>query len=248
MRLRRMQGMRVNSPPRETPGVAERIVGLSHRLFEAASVDSTLSLVTQLAVENVPGCEHAGTSMTANGDGVRPGASTSDLARRLDEAQCEEGEGPCLDAISSRGLVPVPDLAQETRWPRFRPLAAAAGLGSILSVPLLYGDEVVGALNMYAGRPRGFDDADADFVLLYGFEGALAIGMARTHQHAALQAEQLQQALTSRDVIGQAKGIIMERERLTADQAFEVLRKASQHRNVKLRDVAEQVASTGQLP
>jgi len=101
---------------------------------------------------------------------------------------------------------------------------------------------------MYASRTHAFEESDDDFVLLYGFQAAQAFGLVRAQQQAALHAEQLQQALASRDVIGQAKGIIMERERVTADQAFEILRKASQHRNVKLREVAEQVASTGQVP
>ena len=117
-----------------------------------------------------------------------------------------------------------------------------------MSVPLTFDHEAVGALNMYASRTHAFEESDDDFVLLYGFQAAQAFGLVRAQQQAALHAEQLQQALASRDVIGQAKGIIMERERVTADQAFEILRKASQHRNVKLREVAEQVASTGQVP
>ena len=227
--------------------LADQLVELSRQLLKGATVGDVLARATEWATEQVPGCEHAGTCV-AEGDAVGPGPATSAVAARIDEAQCETGQGPCLESIASRGLVHVPALALESRWPRFRPLAAAAGLGSVLSVPLVFDEMVVGAINMYAGGQHAFDDTDHEFVLLYALEAALAVGLARAREQAAIQAGQLQQALLSRDVIGQAKGIIMERERVTADQAFDVLRRASQHHNVKLRELAEQVAATGQLP
>ena len=235
----------IGSP--STPGLAERILGLSHALLERTVAADVLVSATSLAVENVEGCRHAGTSMV-DGQAIRAAAATSNAARRLDEGQSEFGEGPCLDAIATRALVYTPDIAQEHRWPRLRPLAVAAGLGTVLSAPLIFDDQVVGAMNLYGEQAGALEGADRQFVLLFAFEAALAFALARAKEQAAEHAAQLQQALLSRDVIGQAKGILMERQRITADEAFDVLRKASQHLNVKLRNLAEHVVETGEIP
>src|SRR5207237_3684003 len=101
--------------------------------------------------------------------------------------------------------------------------AAATGVASVLSAPMVLDVDVVGSLNMYGERPEAFADADIQFARLFGFEVAMAFELVHAREQSAEQAEQFQQALLSRDVIGQAKGIIMERERITADQAFDIL-------------------------
>jgi GAF domain-containing protein len=237
--------MAVNTPDRGD--LAGRIVELSRQLLKQPTVDDVLRDVVRLAMQNVNGCEHAGAAVLENGKPV-PRACSGAFAQRLDVAQCENTEGPCVDAMSVRDLVQCPDIAQETRWPRFRPVAADAGLGSVLSAPLVFDDEVVGSMNLYNERPNGFTAADPQFVMLFAFESAMAFGLARANERSLEHARQLEQALISRDVIGQAKGIIMERQRVTAEEAFDLLRRASQHRNVKLRDLAEQVTRTGEVP
>ncbi len=134
-------------------------------------------------------------------------------------------------------------MATDERWPTFGPDAAARGIGSLISYKLA-ADDTVGALNLYGRRPRAFDDGGRDAASLLAIFASVVLAST----HARLQAVQLRQALESRDVIGQAKGILMERERVTADAAFDMLRRASQQVNRKLRDLAEDIASTGEEP
>jgi hypothetical protein len=157
------------------------------------------------------------------------------------------GEGPCLDALASRSVVYAGDLIDDDRYPVYGPQAAAAGVRSILAHALQV-DDIDGALNLYSRLPEAYGVTDrAKGVILTALAGfAVSAAVGRRDDHERL--DNLQEALQTRDVIGQAKGILMERERITAEQAFDVLRRASQHLNEKLRDIAQQVVDTGELP
>ena len=170
--------------------------------------------------------------------------ATDPLVVELDNYQYEAREGPCLEAVKEAApAVYSADLAGDERWPTFAPRAAGRGVGSILSHKIAANGNV-GALNMYSERAQAFTEADRDAARLFALFAAVMMGFSQER----MQATQLRAALESRDVIGQAKGIIMERDKLTADQAFEKLRRASQQLNRKLRELAEDVAATGEEP
>lgn len=224
-------------------GFVDQLTMLSAMLAPDGSLDATLRRIADLAVSFVPGTDTCGVSVH-EGERVVTRAATGPLASLVDEYQYQADEGPCLEAATTNQPVRVTSMQDERRWPRFTPKAAESGVVSILSLPLstLHGD-VMGALNLYS-TSRPFREAEERA----GGFGVLA-GAAIQHADAADRArrlvDNLQQALESRDVIGQAKGIIMERERVTAEEAFDRLCNASQQQNIKLRELAERVVQTG---
>jgi transcriptional regulator with GAF, ATPase, and Fis domain len=154
--------------------------------------------------------------------------------------QEELGEGPCLDAAFDQQTVRVPDMAHEERWPRFAAVAAEAGAASMLSFQLYVEKDNLGALNLYSYRPDAFDDESEHVALMFASHAAVAFADAQ-------RIDQLNHKAATRDLIGQAKGILMERYNINADRAFAVLVRVSQHNNRKLRDVAEELVSSGRL-
>jgi GAF domain-containing protein len=165
---------------------------------------------------------------------------SDEVVARVDEIQHAEDEGPCVQAARSRRPVRVVDFVDDRRWPRFGPAAAALGMRSAMSVPISAGEVSLGALNLYSRSRSAFSDEDESRAELLGVHAALALVSVR-------KAVNLQIALTSRDIIGQAKGILMERHRLTADQAFAALVEVSQRTHRRLRNVADELAATGEL-
>ena len=175
--------------------------------------------------------------------------STGQLAVDLDETQYERGHGPCLHAARTGELTEIPDTRTDTRWPEYTRRAAGHGNLSSLSIPLLIdGDaQVTGALNICARRPRAFDEDSRSAATRFGPYAAVAAGNLHAYQHARNTAENLQLALESRAVIDQAKGVLIERHKLTPDQAFQLLARASMHSHRKVRDIADHLVSTGEL-
>ncbi|MGH3539630.1 MAG: ANTAR domain-containing protein [Pseudonocardiaceae bacterium] len=146
-----------------------------------------------------------------------------------------------MDAIYVEQTVRVSDTASEDRWPEFAKRAAQLGVGSMLSFQLYVVGDNLGALNLYNREPDAFDDESEHVGLLFASHAAVAMAGAQRN-------EQLIRAIGTRDLIGQAKGILMERHKLTAEQAFMLLVRASQATHTKLRDIAEQLTTVGQLP
>jgi ANTAR domain-containing protein/GAF domain-containing protein len=215
-------------------------------LFSAGGVPDTLTEVAQVAVATIEGCDAAGIFWMADGTVTTP-VHTDPVVAEVDALQHRTGEGPCLDAIAQGAVFYAGDLGNDPRWPRFGPEATAMGMRSLLALPLLAGD-AVGALNLYARYPDAFGVIDRARGLLLGAVAALAFSTARTHEDEERRAANLHVALATREMIGQAQGILMERERITADEAFDILRRASQHLNVKLREVAQTLIETGERP
>jgi GAF domain-containing protein len=174
--------------------------------------------------------------------------STGKLAMDLDEVQYSEDQGPCLHAAGSGELTEVPDTRTETRWTRYMRRAADRGNLSSLSVPLTMDDDVSGALNIYAREAHAFDDDARSAATRFGPYASVAVGNMHDYQSAKDMARNLEAALDTRAVIDQAKGILMERHKLTADQAFQLLVNASSRTNTKLRTIAERLVHTGELP
>ncbi|MEV4823881.1 GAF and ANTAR domain-containing protein [Micromonospora sp. NPDC049274] len=165
-------------------------------------------------------------------------AFTDDLALDMDERQYAHRRGPCLEAAASGGILSVPNLAAEDRWPEWADLGQKSGLGSSVSIGLPIQEAVVGALNVYAHTPHAFDDDTITVLQTFAAYAAVALANAHLYDSTATLARQMQEAMASRAVIEQAKGIIMAERRCTAEEAFAVLSKVSQGSNRKVRDVA----------
>jgi hypothetical protein len=218
----------------------------AHGLFAAGGVELTLQAIVDLAVSTIEGCDVAGLFVMKAGEVAMP-VQTDPVAAELDALQLDAHEGPCLDSIASGGVFYAEDLIGDPRWPHFGPQAGAAGVRSLLALALV-GDGVSGALNLYARYPAAFGAVDRARGVVLASLAALALTVAEAHDEEVRRAENLRQALATRELIGQAQGILMERERITADQAFDILRRASQHLNTKLREVAQRLVDTGERP
>jgi hypothetical protein len=179
----------------------------------------------------------------ATSSGYATPVYTDDLALKLDEVQYRLGEGPCVEATGTPGLGLTfsRDLGQGVQFPAFGPAAAELGAHSVLAVGLFPQgeDPRFGALNIYAYEAGGLDELDRDLALILAAHASTALAGTVASTSAGLEVAQLRQALQSRDVIGQAKGILMERRGISADESFDVLRRASQSLNNKLTTVAQ---------
>jgi GAF domain-containing protein len=207
---------------------------------EHGDVEGTLQGITRAAVDTVPGADECGISYVVHRRDVQPRAWTSDLPRDLDALQGTLHQGPCLDAIWDNRVVSVPDVAGEERWPEFAREAAARGVGSLLCFQLFVESGNLGALNLYARHAGAFDAESEDVGQLFAAHAAVALAGAEHESN-------LRAGMDHRDLIGQAKGILMERHRLTAVQAFDLLVRTSSLTNRKLRDIADELTATGHL-
>jgi GAF domain-containing protein len=221
--------------PSPTDELAETFAEIARTLRAERSVQATLERIVELAAKTIDGCDHAGVTFVERGRMHTPAAS-DDVPGLVDAVQYETGEGPCLDAIREHEVFQTDDLAEEPRWPGFsRRAAEASGVASILSYRLFIEADTMGALNLYSRQKAAFDVEDRAVGSIFAAHAAVALSAAR-------QQEQLEQAIQTRDLIGQAKGILMARQHVSADEAFEMLRRGSQRLNLKLREVARQVA------
>ena len=228
--------------------LAAEFVKMARSLLQADTAELAMTDVVEAAVRFVNGCDAASFSAYVE-DVATTLASTGPVALEVDAAQYQAAEGPCLQAIQTLQLVISADLAHEDRWPAFIAVAPT-GVRSVLSSPVSDQRPAAtnfGSLNSYGLHANAFDDEDADTAILLTAHLGVLLQLAHTAAEASERAAQLSDAVASRDVIGQAKGILMERERLTAAQAFDVLRSASQRLNRKLRDVADQLATSGEI-
>lgn len=226
----------------------ERLIALyadmNRALLNADNGPDTLTSVVELAVVAVPGVEQASISEGRHGR-FRTRASTGDLAVAGDLLQYELGSGPCVDAIVDDAVFRTGDIACDTRWPEFgERLHAETGATSMMSLRLfMEDDDRVAGLNLYSTRPDAFDD-DAQLVATVA---ATHCGTALIAASARERAQNLQRALTSNRRIGMAMGVLMASHKLTEEDAFTLLRIASQNSNRKLLDIADEVVATGVL-
>jgi GAF domain-containing protein len=234
-------------PSTQDTGTTVALDELARRLAEAArglqqqtDPQQVLDRVVSLAVAMVPGADEATITMVRARRDVYSAAATGELARWFDALQNETGQGPCLDAMWQEQTTRVDDLATDPRWPVLGPRAGARGVGSMLCLQLFVHEDTLGALDLLAHQKSAFTDESEHIGLLLASHSAIAVADAQKLGHAAI-------ALVNRDVIGQAKGILMERFKITADQAFDVLAKVSQDTNRKVYAVAEDLTRTGTL-
>jgi GAF domain-containing protein len=208
---------------------------------EHGHVEATLEAITAAAVGMVPNAEECSISYVIGRRRVEPRASTSELPRRLDALQQELGQGPCLDVVWEHLVVRVDDIGSDGRWPAFAEQAAAEGIRSMMCFQLFVVGDQLGAMNLYSRQVHAFDDEGQEIGQMFAGHAAIALAGAEHEEH-------LRIGMSHRDLIGQAKGILMERYRLTADQAFGVLARVSQEKNRKLVDVARELTDTGSMP
>ncbi len=215
--------------------------------FAEHSLESVVHTVTALAARVLPGEPLTSVTIVQGG---RPStvASSDPLALELDELQYRLGSGPCLTASTTGQPVEIVDTRATVQWPDLAARAAERGCESVLSFPLPVQERVSGALNVYARRSSAADDRTRELVSRFAAYAVVPVSNMYLYQSAVEQAEHLRAALDSRAVIDQAKGILMERMKLTADQAFQVLARASMKTNRKVRDVAEAFVRTGEFP
>ena len=212
-------------------------------LFAPGTVDGVLRRIVDQAAATVEGCDLAGLLLVKDGQ-VTTAAYSDPLVTELDALQVAFGEGPCLDVASTGVTIYALDLDDDPRWPRFGPAATAAGIRSALALEV--STRRSSALNLYSRLPAAFGAVDRAKALLFATLAGLALASAEEREDEHTLTVDLQAALETRELIGQAQGILMERERITATDAFHVLRRASQNLNVKLRDIAQTLVDTGQ--
>ena len=206
--------------------------------------DDALAAVTRTAAHYVPGAEFAGITTFRDGrlDTVAP---TDEIVTRVDAIQYELRDGPCVDAVLEESIFRVGDLRHDRRWPEFgRRTADEVGINSMLAIRLYVEDfDFLAGLNVYAHAEDAFDEAAETIVTILATHAALAVAGAS----ARARATNLEKALTSNREIGVAMGVLMTQHKITRDQAFGLLRLASQNGNRKLADIASEVADTGVL-
>jgi GAF domain-containing protein len=231
--------------PRQVHEALEHLGSLALREHD---METLLQRVVDLTKVVMPGHTEASISLLTRG---KPSTAvfTGRLARDCDESQYGQGHGPCLHAAISGEMTYVEDSQTDPRWRGYMERATERGARSSLSVPLPMSDGIGGALNIYGREPHSFGDEETQSAAMkFAPYAAVAVQNMHAYQDARNMADNLQLALESRAVIDQAKGILMERHKVTADQAFQVLARISMASNTKVRVVAEELVMTGQLP
>jgi len=224
-----------------------RFVELAQRLqaiqaSRAQDLPVALVEVTSAAASAIPGAACAGITLLGSKDGhFATAAASHKHAALLDEIQRTHRDGPCLHAARRGEAVVVNDIATDERWPRYRRDAlACTPVRSVLSLPMFYDSTRLGALNVFADEVDAFDEMSRNMATVYAALGALAWGSFVLYR-------QMTAAVESRDIIGQAKGMLMERYKIDAEQAFGILRKLSQIDNTPLRTVASELVTAREL-
>ena len=250
---RRERGTLVRDGEGDSDVENESGTDLARHLAEIATVLLTpgavavVDRVVSLAVQTMDTCDEAGLcSLTTAPD--RATSQAAGLIGELERMQTQAGQGPCIETLAGLAWVYVPDLLDDQRWPTFSPAAARLGMRSALAYRLSVDGETLGALQLFAHLPGAFNANERAQGLIYATYAGLALALSRDREGEQARIDNLNTALASRDIIGQAQGILMERERITADQAFALLRRSSQHLNRKLRTVAQDVVDTGTIP
>lgn len=225
--------------PTRNGGVYRRIAALARTLQDDAQDDAETPFqrIVDSAATEIPGAEYAGITLATADIGVQTPAATHPYAAILDALQQRHQQGPCLEAAWHQHAIRINDLATERRWPYYvHDVLKVTPIRSILSFQLFTTEQSMGALNVYSTQPNALDHTAEEVGYVLATHAALAL-------QAAQREGQFQSALATRDVIGQAKGILMARFNITAVEAFELLKRLSQERNTKLVDIARQIAN-----
>jgi len=223
--------------PQPTVALVEAFAAIASSIQASEDYEQTMRRITETSVDTVEGCEAASLSLVQGGVPMTR-AATSPLATRGDQLQYDEGEGPCLDAAMQERWLYTPDVATDQRWPRScGRMHRELGVGSMFSCRLTLDSaprHTLGGINLYATSPDAFDQDDRMLAILLSSMGALVVD-------ASLRQAQLRAAIESRQVIGEAVGILRHQSNLSSEEAFAVLTRASQRMNIKLREIARRI-------
>jgi GAF domain-containing protein len=210
-------------------------------------LEEVLQQFVQIAKDAVPGADEVSNTLVRDDKGWTA-AYTGRLALDADELQYERGYGPCMDAGRTGTVLLIDDTRVETRWPDYTAHVAARGVLSSLSVPLPIQTDVIGALNIYSREPSAFSPEAVEIAEELAGHVAVAVGNAIAVTEATTLVEQMRKAMDSRSIIDQAMGVIMAQNRCDADAAFAILTRASQNRNIKLREIARSAVMSVSRP
>lgn len=227
----------------EVEDLATSLAHMARELLAHESVDSTLDGIVKHAAARVDRCDEASVMMLDSKRRLTTVAATSEVPRESDRIQAKLAEGPCFDAADQKQEVyRVADMsARGDRWPNYAPQARALGIGSMLAFLLFTTRESFGALNLYSAQPDAFTQRSETVGWILASHAAVALAGARNDA-------QLHEAISTRQGIGEAMGIVMAHYKLSEDRAFALLRRISQTKNLKLRDVAHEVVVKGEIP
>ncbi|NEE01926.1 GAF and ANTAR domain-containing protein [Phytoactinopolyspora halotolerans] len=222
------------------PADSNEFAGFAVELHSEPDTEHTLQRVVEYAQE-ATGCDDVGVLLRRERGRLESALTTSPRVNESDRLQSELGEGPCIEAIWNDDSFLVPDTTTDERWPKWGKRVAELGIRSAIGLRLSTLRRTIGALNLYANEPEYFTDDDLEVADLFAQHAALALA-------AANEEDGLKRAIGTRQLIGQAQGILMERYSLDADRAFALMRRHSQQHNIKLNRVAEQIIETRRLP
>ena len=224
--------------------MSDNAVSLADALTHAAmainrpsSLEATLAAIVQATRSSVPGCNHVGISITCRDGTIETKSGTAEVVWELDALQYELREGPCYESIATSSNVLVEHLRHEQRWPHYVPRAVEHGLRAQLALHLYDDGRTIGGLNLYSMREDAIHPEAVHAAELFAAHASLALGHAK-------QEQELNQALLTRKVIGQAIGIVMERFHIDEERAFQFMLRASSTSNLKLREVAQELVRT----
>lgn len=220
--------------------IREALTALSRFFVGDGTVEQTLSKVTHLVTEAVPSAELAGITVRVGGK-HRTAVFTDPTVLEVDAEQYETGEGPCVHAATYGEVAVVESTQGAGPYAEFRRAARHHGITSTLSLPLVIDTTPLGAMNLYARNDRGFDERQRSTGEIYAIQAAIVLANSQAYWDARESSTGLAQAMRNRAVIEQAKGMIMAAQGMDEDQAFEVLTRASQRENRKLRDIAKRM-------
>jgi GAF domain-containing protein len=204
-------------------------------------LETTMARVAEVSVRLVDGCDSASVTLVEDGEARTPGASDQ-VAVELDHVQYQSDSGPCLDAVAHGRSYVVDDLEAERRWSAFRESALQHGIVTSMSIPLRI-DGVTGGLNLYGRSKGGFKQVASELMELIANGASIALENSKVYGASKRLIDQLNEAIKTREVIGEAKGILMAREGISEDEAFEMLVRVSQNTNTKLREIAQRIVN-----
>jgi GAF domain-containing protein len=221
---------------------AASVAALSRFYIGAATLEETLTRVSELAVEAIGPAEFVGLTMMVEGR-QRTAIFTDKESPEIDQAQYDSGEGPCVEATEKNQPFTIESTLTESRWPAFCLMASSHGILSTLSLPMMMENGAVGAMNFYARTESAFSPATVAQAEPFAAQAAIVLANSHAYWDARALGERLSQAIEHRSAIEQAKGILMATQGCDADAAFDLLVAGSQRENVKVRDLAERIVT-----
>lgn len=232
--------------PESTHALSASMDVLTGFLIGEQTMGETLQRIAELGEAAIGGAELTGLTLLRSDGRPTTGVCTAPETVDVDQIQYDVGDGPCLTAYREMRVISVADMREETRWPQMSERALEKGVRSSLSAPLVVGEKGIGALNLYSRSTRAFDPDDSETAQTFALHAAVVLANAQAYWEAHELSQQLERAMASRAQIEQAKGVLIEQSGVTSDEAFELLKRASQRENRKLREIAVEVVKRAQ--